>query len=1128
MILLLAGLGTACHTTPSAIKVLVTPIAATAALQGTAQFTATVSNATDTTVTWQVNGVTGGNATCGTITTNGLYTAPAALPAANGCNGTGGSGTTSTSNACSTSTGNTTNTAECVLITAVSNQSSSATGTAAVTLTSGVTISVFPIGAATVGTGETLTFTATVTGTANLKVNWFVNNTQGGSSTVGTITSTTTGDGTSPATYTAPATIPSPAAVTIEAQSAADTSQFQNVSVTIASAADPTLTAVSPPNVPAGAFLQDLYLTGTNFLSTSSVFFAGVNLSTVTGGNISAVSSTVLRARVPASLLGTPGPYTVLVRRQNGNTTPSLTVNVVPVRPSLLAATPVAVAQNSAATTIDLAGGYYTPSTLSEFNGHTVGTGPDVNFPHGLQAVLSASDLTSAGLFSIAVRTPAATPPRSAVNLSIRPSSTPAVTNKISGFSKNSGAGGGPVAVAVNVVTGVPVVVDQGNNALDLLDTAFTTITSSVPVGNTPTSVAVDSLRNFALVAVNGANPPAVSFVDLSVPAVALAFPVSPGGNAPYAVGVDEIHGRSIVVGQNAVAAVVLDTSAAPAGPPTVLGTVAITTGSKPQVAVLPQLGWAIVVPGGTGPLSVVDLTRLSVVFTSTINSTTRGVAVNTETKALLLADPASAFGSIFSLLNQSLTPVPLNVGNVAAAVNPFTNVGLLLNAALHQAVALDMSTPAVLGNVILGTDPTAVAIDAATDTALVADDVDGTVSVVDLGATRSRSGEPQILEVSPPLAFTSGTSVPLVITGAGFSAASAIRLNETPIPTTFVSSRELTASIPTNFLTGPLRIVVDVQNSATVFSNVFNLLVVQAVPVGNSPLGVAIDPSRDLALAVNTADNTVSVIDLSPTSATFGTVTSTITVGKSPVSVAVVSHNGLGAVSNSADSTTSILNLASNPISVPSTVAVGGNPTGVAVSESLGSAIVTNTASNSVALIPLSASGTPSPSGLAVDSQPVAAATAPDLNLAAVVNSAGNTGILLSISTGVPVFVSRISGIRAPTGVDYDPANQLFLIESSASNTIVAVSPITLLQLSIRTGVNPTSLSYNVQSGTVLTLNSSSNTLSVLDFPNTQVRDVLPISGSIQYAVAIHPRLNLAVISDSANNRVLLLPAPR
>ncbi len=44
------------------------------------QFTATVTNTSDTTVTWQVNGVTGGNATVGTIGTAGLYTAPAAIP----------------------------------------------------------------------------------------------------------------------------------------------------------------------------------------------------------------------------------------------------------------------------------------------------------------------------------------------------------------------------------------------------------------------------------------------------------------------------------------------------------------------------------------------------------------------------------------------------------------------------------------------------------------------------------------------------------------------------------------------------------------------------------------------------------------------------------------------------------------------------------------------------------------------------------------------------------------------------------------------------------------------------------------------------------------------------------------
>jgi hypothetical protein len=46
----------------------------------TQQFSATVSNTTSQTVTWAVGGVIGGNATLGTITAAGLYTAPATLP----------------------------------------------------------------------------------------------------------------------------------------------------------------------------------------------------------------------------------------------------------------------------------------------------------------------------------------------------------------------------------------------------------------------------------------------------------------------------------------------------------------------------------------------------------------------------------------------------------------------------------------------------------------------------------------------------------------------------------------------------------------------------------------------------------------------------------------------------------------------------------------------------------------------------------------------------------------------------------------------------------------------------------------------------------------------------------------
>jgi hypothetical protein len=46
-------------------------------------FTAAVSGSTNTAVSWQVNGVTGGDATAGTIDATGLYTAPAVVPSPN-------------------------------------------------------------------------------------------------------------------------------------------------------------------------------------------------------------------------------------------------------------------------------------------------------------------------------------------------------------------------------------------------------------------------------------------------------------------------------------------------------------------------------------------------------------------------------------------------------------------------------------------------------------------------------------------------------------------------------------------------------------------------------------------------------------------------------------------------------------------------------------------------------------------------------------------------------------------------------------------------------------------------------------------------------------------------------------
>jgi uncharacterized protein (DUF1800 family) len=64
----------------SNLSVAVTPATATLRAGATQAFTATVTGSTNTNLTWSVNGTAGGNATLGTVSAAGLYTAPNNLP----------------------------------------------------------------------------------------------------------------------------------------------------------------------------------------------------------------------------------------------------------------------------------------------------------------------------------------------------------------------------------------------------------------------------------------------------------------------------------------------------------------------------------------------------------------------------------------------------------------------------------------------------------------------------------------------------------------------------------------------------------------------------------------------------------------------------------------------------------------------------------------------------------------------------------------------------------------------------------------------------------------------------------------------------------------------------------------
>jgi hypothetical protein len=68
---------------PPTVTVSVSPNSANVRASASQTFTATVTGSSNTAVTWQINGVTGGASATGTISASGVYTAPATLPSPN-------------------------------------------------------------------------------------------------------------------------------------------------------------------------------------------------------------------------------------------------------------------------------------------------------------------------------------------------------------------------------------------------------------------------------------------------------------------------------------------------------------------------------------------------------------------------------------------------------------------------------------------------------------------------------------------------------------------------------------------------------------------------------------------------------------------------------------------------------------------------------------------------------------------------------------------------------------------------------------------------------------------------------------------------------------------------------------
>jgi RHS repeat-associated protein len=228
----------------------VSPVSSTLYANGTQQFAATVTNTSNTAVTWSVSGG-------GTITSAGLYTAPASV-----------------------------NAQQTVTVSATSQANPSITATASLTLMPPVTVTLSPT-TATLYASQTQQLTATVTNTSNPAVNWAI-------SGAGRISNT--------GLYTAPSSITTQQTVTVTATSQANTAAFASaifmleppVSVSV-SPASSTLYAGQTQQLTATVANTSntavtWSLSGAGSISASGLYLASSSITTSTTVTVTATS----------------------------------------------------------------------------------------------------------------------------------------------------------------------------------------------------------------------------------------------------------------------------------------------------------------------------------------------------------------------------------------------------------------------------------------------------------------------------------------------------------------------------------------------------------------------------------------------------------------------------------------------------------------------------------------------------------------------------------------------------------------------------------------------------------------------------------------------------------------------
>ncbi len=281
--------------------------------------------------------------------------------------------------------------------------------------------------------------------------------------------------------------------------------------------------------------------------------------------------------------------------------------------------------------------------------------------------------------------------------------------------------GGTPEAIAVNSVTGFAYLADPATGTVVVIDSRTATVGAVIPVGGEPADLAVDTVTNRVFVT----NPPAgtVLVLDGLTNDVVSVLPAGPGASS---IDVDERANRIYAVSGTTGMLAVIDgvgcrlLKLVP-GPTSGLSSIAVDSGRK----------LAYCTSTATDSLEFYDIGVGKFTDGVQVGKSPTGVTVHRVSGTVFVANSAIHHLSVVDpAAREEKATVLLRSEASAVAIHQGSNT-VYTNGGPNGIARIDGLTHVLTGDLSLGVNPGAVALDQRSKTVFVADPLRGRVSLV-------------------------------------------------------------------------------------------------------------------------------------------------------------------------------------------------------------------------------------------------------------------------------------------------------------------------------------------------------------------------------------------------------------